>query len=205
MSIDFMKITQLKQGKKDRNRVHLHSEDKYLGTVYIDYVIANHIGENVEISKNDLNKIIKKSNRKKLFYLCIDFVMRRLRSEKEIREYIKKKYFTYKWDYSLKDTDRVVKKLSKYKYIDDEAFARLWASSRLRRGLGPSRLKIELYQKGIEKNLVENIIYELDSELIESQRQQVEEKYLKKHKFKNDYEKVWKVKQYLMSRGFGSS
>ena len=50
--------------------------------------------------------------------------------------------------------------------------------------------------------MINEILSELNEEEVLAQSAKVAEKYEKNKSFKNDYEKKWKISQYLMSRGF---
>lgn len=197
-----MHITEIKKAKKDPNRVHLYIDERYIGTIYIDFLVKYKIKTDGAIDKELLDEVITESNNLKLFNLCINYILRRLRSEKELKEYISKKTYTYKWDPLKVDTNGIINKLKDYKYINDEEFADSWVNSRIRKGIGPGRLRMELMMKGVDKNIIENIIYAIPEEDIESQKQKLSEKYLRSKRFKDDREKDWKLKQHLMSRGF---
>jgi regulatory protein len=54
---------------------------------------------------------------------------------------------------------RVIDTMSRYGYIDDKAYARLWIEQRLKKK-GFPRLKHELLQKGIDACIIEEIIAE---------------------------------------------
>ncbi|MBP7836060.1 MAG: regulatory protein RecX, partial [Candidatus Omnitrophica bacterium] len=49
----------------------------------------------------------------------------------------------------------VVSFLKEKKFIDDNVFARAWINSRLKKPLGLRRIKQELRQKGVDKEIIE--------------------------------------------------
>ena len=90
------------------------------------------------------------------------FLSFRPRSIKEVRDYGKRK----KIPESLVET--FIKKMKKLEYLDDEKFTRLWVRDRQKLlGLGKSRIKRELLQKGISPYLIEQVLeaeYSTDDE-----------------------------------------
>lgn len=49
--------------------------------------------------------------------------------------------------------------------INDEAFARAWVGARLRsRGLAPRAIAVELRQKGIDKDIIDVVLSEIDAD-----------------------------------------
>jgi regulatory protein len=64
--------------------------------------------------------------------------------------------------YSTTTAEATLEKLRALHYIDDESFARLWASSKLeRRGHGPRRIAQDLKSKGISEALIGQVLRDL--------------------------------------------
>ena len=66
--------------------------------------------------------------------------------------------------YRPQTADMVLYKLEKIGVMDDEEFARAWAESRMRAGLGKSRIAQELRRKGIEQGLIVQTLENLSAE-----------------------------------------
>jgi len=73
----------------------------------------------------------------------------RLRSENELAQRLKLKKFP---EESIK---AIISFLKEKKFIDDNVFAKAWINSRLRKPLGLRRIKQELRQKGVDKEIIE--------------------------------------------------
>jgi len=73
----------------------------------------------------------------------------RLRSENELAQRLKLKKIP---EETIKE---VVSFLKEKRFIDDNVFARAWINSRLKRPLGLRRIKQELRQKGVDKEIIE--------------------------------------------------
>lgn len=132
----------------------------------------------------------------KLYQKTLRFLTFRPRSEKEIRDYLKKKKAD---DLSL---DRIVNNLKTNKFLDDVEFAKWWIEQRTKIKPRAQRIiKFELLQKGIDKELIEDI---LNSSSI-SEFDKAKDLALRKIK---RYEKLDRNKQYermarfLASKGF---
>ena len=76
----------------------------------------------------------------------------RLRSERELLQRLKQKGFS---EELCRDT---VNFLKNKEFIDDRVFARGWVSSRLKRPFGLRRIKLELVQKGLSKEVIEDTL-----------------------------------------------
>ncbi len=73
----------------------------------------------------------------------------RLRSEQEIRDKLSQK------EYAKGVIDATLASLKKSGMVDDEAFARLWVETRMKRPLGRLRLRRELKKKGVDEKWIE--------------------------------------------------
>ncbi len=87
----------------------------------------------------------------------------RLRSEKEIRLRLKKKKF------DQKIIEETVAFLKDKEFINDNYFAQAWLESRLKRPLGLRRIKEELRQKGIDKEIINSQISEIKKDYSEEE------------------------------------
>ena len=83
---------------------------------------------------------------------CLRLIKFRARSEKEIREKLRRK------DYDAEIIDAVISSLKRVKLLDDVLFAKLWVESRIKRSLGLNRLAYELKQKGIDKSTIDEAL-----------------------------------------------
>jgi regulatory protein len=89
------------------------------------------------------------------FKQALKFLGYRARSEAEVRTKLAQSGF------SLKIIEPTLTKLRSLKLLDDDAFARTFAQTRIEdRGYGPLRLERELEQKGVPHALVRRVIDE---------------------------------------------
>ncbi len=73
----------------------------------------------------------------------------RLRSENELWQRLRLKKIP---EETIKE---VISFLKEKGFIDDNVFARAWLNSRLKRPLGLRRIRLELRQKGVDKEVIE--------------------------------------------------
>jgi regulatory protein len=91
----------------------------------------------------------------KAYNQALKFLRYRARSADEIKEKLKQAGF------SRSSVEAALRKLTSLSLLNDESFARNWASSRIeQRGYGPWRVARELAEKGIPKSLVDRILQE---------------------------------------------
>lgn len=97
------------------------------------------------------------------------FLSFRDRSEKEIRDFLKSK---------TDSIDEIIAKLKEQELVDDEKFAKAWVESRRRsKNKGAKAIRLELLQKGIDKEIIEQV---LSRQLSVVSEEQIAEKALEK-------------------------
>ncbi|HEY3376320.1 MAG TPA: regulatory protein RecX [Armatimonadota bacterium] len=119
----------------------------------------------------------------------------RQRSEAEMRQRLARKGF------AAQVADRILARLTHLQLLDDREFARSWVASRV--GYGPARLKQELRQKGIDRDLAEEMILtgiSADEEV--TLAQQVADRVLRQRSHPPDAATLLRLRRLLQRRGF---
>ncbi len=134
----------------------------------------------------------------KFYNKALKFLSYRPRSEHEIRNKLTRKKAPQEI------INKIIKKLKEYKFIDDKEFIKWWVEQRTNYKPRALRLiKMELGQKGIDKDLMDQVIDDLRLTIddLGSARKLIEKRL---HKYKNlsIEEKFQKVARYLSSKGF---
>lgn len=146
-----------------------------------------------------------------LYLRSLKFLGFRPRSEKEMRDYLKKKIQKFQnADSSV--IDLIIHKLKQQKFLNDTEFARMWIRSRTEfKPKGKRLIYLELQQKGISKDLIEDAFagYNIDQETIlgnirdeKALAQEVLERKRKKYEGMDFRERFNKAGSMLARRGF---
>jgi regulatory protein len=121
----------------------------------------------------------------------------RLRSENELKTRLKQKGF------SLALAESTVSFLKDRQFIDDRVFARGWVSSRLKRPLGKRKIKLELMQKGVASEIIQEALTWANQDYSESQTvTQLAKQRFSKLQGIDPLKAKMRVYGYLMRRGF---
>lgn len=128
---------------------------------------------------------------------CFLLLKFRLRSEKEICQRLKQKNFN----------EAVIKGaldfLKEYRFIDDALFAKTWIESRLKKPLGIRKIKEELKIKGIDKEIIEDALGQIQPGYSEEEVvSRLTRDRLKKPKGIEPQKAKRRVFAYLLRRGF---
>lgn len=146
-------ILTYKDGKKDK--IHIYIDQEYSLTVDRDFFLSQGIKNGYEISCDELNELTSKINARRAFNKAVDLLSRRDHSKKELSDKLKQKGFG-------SDFDEVFEKLESYGYLDDERFARNYTKQLIEfKSFGKMRIKQELFKKGIDRDLISEILEEI--------------------------------------------
>lgn len=204
-----MKITDISLQARNNNRVNVSIDGVYSFSLDIAQVTDLNLKVGRELSDGELEELQEESQFGKLYARAMEYCLARPRSVKELRDYLWRKTRPTK-KRSLKTgeiterpgvkpeiTERVLARLIEKQYLDDEKFARFWLEHRfLQKGTSVRRLKLELAQKGIDRETIEQLV----SENIRSDDEELRKIIAKKrHKYAGDQQKFM---AYLARQGF---
>ncbi|MFO7988655.1 MAG: regulatory protein RecX [Thermodesulfobacteriota bacterium] len=131
----------------------------------------------------------------KLFQAALRYLAVRPRSVREMTQYLAKK----KPDKAV--INRIIERLNRYRYLDDEAFARIFIENRKR--LNPKSryaLTHELKQKGISTRIISELLNDYDD--VQMACLALEKKFRQWHHLDQETRQK-KAVNYLRYRGFG--
>ena len=192
--MDICRITDLKQGVRNPDRVNVYVNEKFLCSLDISQVVDFGIKVGLEVAADKMEELKKASEFGKLYQRTLEWVLTRPHSEKECRDYLYKKIFEKKLDKIY--IDRIIERLKAKKYLDDYKFAEYYVENRfVKKGVSMKRLKMELLKKGVHSEIIEEVL--TDSE--RNDREEILKIIAKKRAKYPDDEKLI---QYLCRQGF---
>lgn len=147
-------ITSIKP-QKNKKRVNIYLDDEFGFGIDLDNFVILGLKLNQELSDKQIEEIVKKAEFQKTFDKLLKWATGRPHSEKEIRDYLKRR----------KVPEIIYKDLfSRLKYFDlvgDEKFAKWFVESRNEFRPKPERiLRQELNFKGISREIIDKILGE---------------------------------------------
>lgn len=194
------KITNIEQQKKNKSRFSVYVDDVYAFGISED-TMMNHrkklkVGE--EIESTFIDDVLSTEEAQKAFDSAVVLLSFRSRSEKELRTRLAQKGYEENW------IDKAIEKLKYYGYLSDESFARLFAKDRQNlKKLGSRGIKAELKQKGIDNDIINEVIGEIcsDEKELEQAISLCEKKYRTLGKDPIPKQKQ-KLMQFLVRKGY---
>lgn len=133
----------------------------------------------------------------KFYERTLRFLSFRQRSEKEIRDYLKKK------DADDLTAKKIIDKLKEHKFLNDEEFAKWWVEQRTRVKPKADRvIKYELKQKGIDLKIIESLFENEDRSDFEKALVLAEKKMKRLDKLEDKRKVYERLGRFLASKGF---
>jgi regulatory protein len=148
-----MRITALDQQVHNPERVSLSIDGKFLLGISTELMLklGLHIGQ--ELSTADLDQIQNEEARQQATDLAINYLSFRPRSQVEVRRHLRKK------EVAPEIIESVLERLKNLEYVNDRAFASFWVENREQfNPRGSQGLRNELRMKGIEREIVEEVV-----------------------------------------------
>ena len=176
-----MKLT-AKPGKGEK--IHLSLDGEYIATVNADYWFTCGIRSGSEVSPEQLEELLAESARRKMMNKALDLLSMRDYSRRELSD----KLVTKAWEKKeRKDMDLgslkqqasdICDRLEELGLLNEERFARSYVDELLRRKhLSKSGLKTALIQKGVQRDIIETVLEEVEVDPVEQVRELLATKF----------------------------
>ena len=181
--------------KKQNNKYKIKLEGNITLETYDDVIIKNNILYKKEIDENLKKTIEEENNYYDTYNEIVKLINKKLRSEKEIKDYMNKK--------QIKEQQKLIQELKKSNLINDTLYTKAFIHDRISfSNDGINKIKTELIKQGIEENIIENEIEKIDKE---EQKRKLEKLITKKLNSNKKYSgKIIKQKitNYFITQGF---
>ena len=189
-------VTSIKP-QKNNKRVNIYLDYEFAFGLDLENFVKFHLKVDQELDEKQINKIIKEAEFKKILDKLLNFATLRPRSEKEIKDYLRRK----KSPESI--TEELFKRLNSLELIDDTKFARWWVEQR--QAFSPKTKRVlsnELRIKGIDREIIKEILEETEIDEVKLSKELIRNKMYKWERFDPKIKKQ-KISQYLVVKGFG--
>ncbi len=176
-----MKLT-ANPGKGEK--IHLSLDGEYIATVNADYWFTCGIKSGSEVTPEQLEELLTESARRKMMNKALDLLSMRDYSRRELSD----KLVTKAWEKKeQKDMDLgslkqqasdICDRLEELGLLNEERFARSYVDELIRRKhLSKSGLKTALIQKGVQRDIIETVLEEVDVDPVEQIRELLATKF----------------------------
>lgn len=168
-----MKIIKYKKIANNKYKVFLDNSDNI--TLHENIIIKYNLLISKEI--DDLEEILNDNNKYLIYDMVLKYISTKMRSESEIREYLKKKNI----DIDL--SNDIVDKLKKQGFINERLYVKSFISDKVRLNkYGINKIRSELNKLKIDKDIIEEELKNIDKEELNNNLEKLIDKKIKSNR-----------------------
>lgn len=189
-----MKINKYKYLGNGKYKVEIENRNYIL---YEDIILKNNILAKEEVLAEDLSKYLKNNNYYEAYYKSLEYINKKLRTEKEIITYLKK------YDLSKLEEEEVLNKLKKEGYLNENIYVEAYINDqRNLKQNGPLKIIKDLEKLGINRKVAEVYLKNYPKEEQIEKINRLIMKELKLNNNKSEYVLKNKILLSLINKGF---
>ena len=191
ISDSIQKVTKIIPAVKTTGRYNIFINNKFSFSLDEVQLVGFGLKKGQEIDEKTLKKYKTESDFGKNYIRAVDLISRRIRSEKELRDY------AFRKSWSKENLEKVIERLYEHRLLDDEKFAESFVRSRANlRNFSIQKMKFELIKKGITNEIIEKVLHRNeDFDEDESLKKMIVKK-------RRNYDDERKLVAYLARQGF---
>lgn len=197
-------ITRITTQKKQTDRFNIYVNEglgeKYAFSVDEDVLIKYQLKKGTELDEFTQMEVLYQDTVKKALNTAIHYLALRMRSEKEVKDYLKQK------EIEEPIVQEVLHRLYSLNYLNNEDFALAFVRTQINTtDKGPNIIKLELKEKGIEGDIIDKVMKEFTCDIQLSKVIQLCQKAQNKKRNDSLYIFEQKLKQTLSRKGYSFS
>lgn len=190
-------ISKITVQEKNKDRYNIFFDEKYAFSVDEDVLIKHGLKKGMELDEFAISEIGYQDDIRKAYNTAIQYLSRRMRTEKEVRQYLAEK----EMDGTI--IQEVIHKLYEYQFLNDQEFALAYVRTLMNTtDKGSGIIRSELKEKGISEDIIELAMREYPYEAEFDAAHKLCVKFVEKNK--RDSSKIMKQKleQLLFRKGY---
>ncbi|KMY53097.1 recombinase RecX [Bacillus sp. FJAT-27231] len=190
-------ITKVSLQQKLTDRYNIFINEQYAFSVDESVLIQFGLKKGMELTDEQIAAITRQDAMRKGLNMAIHFLSVRMRSEKEVREFLAKK------EIEQEAIEEIVHQLYRMSYLDDREFAKAYTNTQVNTSdKGPKLIERELKEKGINDFLIEEALTTFEADLQIEKAGKLAEKYRQKYRKESPVVQKQKMEQSLMRKGY---
>ena len=183
--------------KKNGSKYKIILDSGQVVNTYEEVILNNGLLFHKYISSDLLEKINIDTNYYRSYHKVLDMINRRLRSEKEIEDYLKKS------EVEEKDIKEIIQNLKRIGLIDDKLFAKAYTNDKINLSIdGPYKIRKYLESNNIKEEYINSAIESIDEETITSRIDKIIMKKINTNTKYTPYILKQKIITYLVNLGY---
>lgn len=194
-------ITKISVQKHNKDRYSIFTDsgggEEYAFSVDEDVLIKHQIKKGMELDDLSIAEMLFHDDIRKAYNMSINYLAHRMRSEKEVRDHLKKK------EVAEPVIIEAIHKLYGLNFLNDEQFALAFVRTQLNStNKGAEVIKRELKEKGIKPSIITTVIEEVSVDAQIEKAKKLSEKYMEKNTKDSARILKQKVEQMLQRKGY---
>lgn len=190
-------VVKVSQGRGPFYKVEFSNGEKL--RLSEDTVVRHRLLKGQELDEKLLAEVKREGKEDIGYQMALNYLSYQLRTEKEIRTYLKDN------EIESDDRNKIVTRLKEVKLVDDLVYGESYVRTQMRLGdKGPRVLQQKLKQKGLKESDIQQALYLYETEEQFQIAFHTAQKALKKFHHQSQREVRQKVQQLLMTKGFNS-
>lgn len=194
------KITRLEYQKNNKNRVNVYLNDIFAFGIDLNIMIKYSLTKDMELEDEFIEDILKSEEEISTYNYAISILARYSKSEYKLKQKMLQK------GYDVVFIEKAIIKLKQNKYLDDERYSEMLIDNKINISkYGKKRIKEALYEKGINKEIIEDKINQLSDEDELERALIIGQKKLNTLIEQDTIKKKMKLTNFLIYKGFDYS
>ncbi|UUV99886.1 recombination regulator RecX [Vagococcus luciliae] len=183
--------------KKEKTGYLLTTKSGLKMTISEDSLVKHRLLKGSEVSEELLNQVKEEASFDIGYQKALNYLSYQLRSEQEIKDYLKKQEISYP------QIVKIIDKLKELSLLNDQVFAESYVRTAIRTtDKGPQGVKEFLMKKGVDGGTIDEALglFDHTHQLVLGKK--LTEKMLRKYQQKSQKERTNKIRQQLFIKGF---
>lgn len=190
-------ITKISLQQKLTDRYNVFVNEQYAFSVDESVLIQFGLKKGMELTDEQIAVITRQDAMRKGLNMAIHFLSMRMRSEKEVREFLAKK------EVESEAVEEIIHNLYRMSYLNNAEFAKAYTNTQINTSdKGPKVIERELKEKGIDDSLIEKALAKFETDLQLEKSCKLAEKYRQKYRKESPVIQKQKIEQTLMRKGY---
>ncbi|MBD9085398.1 hypothetical protein EGP64_01875 [bacterium] len=190
-----MKIEHIKKLKSGKYKIDLENGTSI--SLYDEVILKYNLLYHKEIDLSLLNELDQDNLFYTLYNKALKYVLYKVRSENEIKEYMNK------LDISLENQNRIMDKLKQNNLLNDNTFIQSFVSDKVHlSNEGPNKIKNELLKHKVDQHRVEEELQKYEDSVFEEKLRKMIEKKVSSNHSKSLYMMKQNLLNYFVNLGY---
>ncbi|MDK2562836.1 recombination regulator RecX [Romboutsia sedimentorum] len=189
-------ITKIEAQKKRDDRVNIYVDEEFFMAIFAELVYTFNLKKGMTIEEENLKNILNEEMYIKAKNKALNILAKADQSEKKIKQKLST-------DFEDDIIDMVIEFLKKNKFIDDDLLAQKIVNTNVNLNrCGKNKIKQNLYNKGIDKESIDEAISDIDNDVEFENALYLGKKRYERVKNEDKRKIYQKISQHLSYKGF---